>query len=400
MTNRKGNKRNKNFVDCSQLKVGMEVENYPAMCQLLGEVERKGGNSREAHKKKWSRFFKYAQNGHKFTILEIYKTPLPDRDKRKEKFGTYAGYIRFLLLKCVLQEADNCLILPKYQWWQRLGMVNENFNQYLPHKDRELSKGELIVANSEKRRFLGLKKTISEKYNIPIDSDDISFFLELAEGKLREILNNAITSLENRRLIKRDEIFKIRMADGSVEFVTNSEKELMGEILDLQNQTLNKMGFSGYQNVIAAGQRFRYYRELQMLAIGTHFIEGHPELSWNNIYELTRIVFSQNRKELERQLFLTVDELLKNDTLEIEYKQKLNENVIKALSDLIEDERATYWGQSNPMDFIKSDDDNTALTEALYHNKNFKDRVRSKDNFVEIQNRLVDCLVKLIVIDD
>ncbi|MCM1168148.1 MAG: hypothetical protein NC299_18210 [Lachnospiraceae bacterium] len=395
MANQKSKKYNMNFVNCSRLSVGMEVDNYPAMCKLLGEPERSGGNSIKAHKKKWQRFFKYEQNGHRFTILEIYETPLPDRDKRREKFGIYAGYIRFLLLKCVLQTKDNCLILPKYQWWERLSMVNGNFNQYLPCKDRELSNGELKVANSEKNRFSELERKIAEKYNLPIDSNDVSFFYELAQGKLREILNNALKSLKNKRLINCDDIFKIRMADGSIEYVTNSEKKLMGEILDLQNQALDKIGFRSYQNVVAANQTFRYYRELQLLAINTHLVEGHPELSWNNIYELTRIVFSKNRRELERQLFLTVEELLEDDTLESEYKQGLNENVVKALTDLIRDERISCLGDPNIMDFTKRDGGITVSAESLYHNEKFKNKVRNKDKFVEIQNSLIDCLIAI-----
>lgn len=401
MANRKRKKENKNFVDCSRLSVGMEVDNYPAMCQILGE-EKKGGDSKISQLAKWQRFFKYELNGHKFTILEIYETPLPVKDKRKEKFGIYSGYIRFLLLKCVLQTKDNYLLLPKYQWWELLGMTNENYKQYLPNKDREISKGELVIAKTEKKRFSSLEHIISDKYNIPIDSDDVSYFYEISQNKLREILNNAIASLKNRRLIKCDEVFKIRMADGSSEIVGSNERKLISEIVDLQNQALRNIGFEQYSDVVAAGQTFRYYRTLQLLVEGTHFVKDHPEESWHNIYEYTQIVFSQNRAEIERQLFQAAEELIQNDTLEAEYKKALNENVIIALNDIVKNEKSivvpgsnTYWGEPNPMICVYDDDDNINFAKALSRNEKFKNKVRIKDNFIKNQSVLIDYLIRL-----
>lgn len=404
MPNYKRKKENKNYVDCSRLSVGMVIDNYTKICQILGE-NKKGGESKKAQLKRWQRFFKFEQNGHKFVILEIYKNPLPDTDKRKNKFGTYSGYIRFLLLKCVLQQKDNCLLLPKYQWWELLGMTNGNFKEYLPQKDREISKDHnLKVAESEKKRFSDLEKKIAERYNLPIDGEDVSFFYEIAKKKLREILNNALASLKNRRLIKCDEVFVIRMKDGSSETVGSNEKKLISEIVDLQNQALHNIGFEQYSDVVAADQTFRYYKMLQLLIESTHTVKDQPEKSWHNVYEYTQIVFSKNRKEVKRQLFQTVEELIQNDALETENKRNLNNNVISALSDIIN----TSWGKPNPMDIVYDDDNiaddgdniandqgNLTFATALSYNERFKHKVRTKDNFVEIQNSLVDYLISI-----
>jgi len=395
MLNGKRKKGNKDYTDCSQISVGMTIPNYRALCMALGE-KIKTGESKKSQIRRWDRYFKYEKNKNAFTILEIYETPLPDSDKRKEKFGLYSGYIRFLLLKYVLQTKDNCVFLPKYRWWELLGMTNENYKQYLPYKDRDLFNGELTVAETEKTRFSSLERIISDKYNVPIDSEDVSFFYELSQKKLREILNNAIASLKNRRLIKCDEIFVIRMANGSSEIVGSNDKKLISEIVNLQNQALRNIGFERYSDVIAAGQTFRYYKTLQLLTESTHTIKNHPEKSWRNIYEYTQIVFSQNKEELERQLFQTAEELIQNDTLESEYKKALNDNVVIALNDIIKDEHVTYWGEPNPMNFINDDDDdNIALAEALYHNEKFKNKVKAKDNFLQIQNSLVDYLIDI-----
>lgn len=396
-------KENKDYTDCSQLSVGMTLPNYQALCKILGE-KPKTGNSKLSQIRKWERYFRYEKNKNAFTILEIYENPLPDTDKRKEKFGLFSGYIRFLLLKCVLQTKDNCVLLPKYQWWELLGMTNGNFKEFLPYKDREMSTDHnLKIADSEKTRFSRLEQKIAERYNLPIDSDDVSYFYEMAQKKLREILNNAIASLRNRRLIKCDEVFVIRMKDNSSEIIGSNEKKLISEIVNLQNQALQNIGFERYSDVVAAGQTFRYYKTLQLLVESTHTVKDQPEKSWHNIYEYTQIVFSQNRAEVERQFFQTVEELMQNDALETEYKKGLNENVIGALNNIINNDADTSWGEPNPMDIvhddsddnIADDQDNITLTSALSYNEKFKNQVRAKDNFKEIQNSLVDYLISI-----
>lgn len=43
-------------VDTSQLSEGLEVKNYRALCELVGE-EPKTGNGKKAQLKEWERFF-------------------------------------------------------------------------------------------------------------------------------------------------------------------------------------------------------------------------------------------------------------------------------------------------------------------------------------------------------
>lgn len=69
----------------------MVVKNYPELCELLGE-EIKTSNSKKAQLKKWSSYFSWDKNGHKYTIKEIYDNPLPVEDGRYN--GNARGTIR------------------------------------------------------------------------------------------------------------------------------------------------------------------------------------------------------------------------------------------------------------------------------------------------------------------
>lgn len=60
-------------------KVGDEIKNYKEMCKLLGEKVRTGG-ARENQLKRWSDYFSWEKNGHKFIIKEIFNNLFPSTD--------------------------------------------------------------------------------------------------------------------------------------------------------------------------------------------------------------------------------------------------------------------------------------------------------------------------------
>lgn len=69
----------------------MVVKNYRELCELLGE-EIKTSSSKKAQLKRWSRYFLWDKKGHKYTIKEIYDTPLAIEDRRFN--GNARGTIR------------------------------------------------------------------------------------------------------------------------------------------------------------------------------------------------------------------------------------------------------------------------------------------------------------------
>lgn len=61
-------------VDTSQLSEGLEVKNYRALCELVGE-EPKTGNGKKAQLKEWERFFavEKVKGSQKMIVTEIYE---------------------------------------------------------------------------------------------------------------------------------------------------------------------------------------------------------------------------------------------------------------------------------------------------------------------------------------
>ena len=71
------------------LEVG-EYKNYKAICEAMG-WKPVGGDTKVKHLKELESICKYHKDGYKFIIEEIYETPLPIVDKRKEylKFESF-----------------------------------------------------------------------------------------------------------------------------------------------------------------------------------------------------------------------------------------------------------------------------------------------------------------------
>ena len=71
------------------LEVG-EYKNYKAICEIMG-WKPVGGDTKVKHLKELESICKYTKDGYKFIVEEIYETPLPIVDNRKEylKFESF-----------------------------------------------------------------------------------------------------------------------------------------------------------------------------------------------------------------------------------------------------------------------------------------------------------------------
>lgn len=74
------------------LKQGQVIKSYRAMCNLLDEPIKNGGDSKQAQLKEWARYFKWHNEKYKFIIDEIYDEPLPKIDGRVNNGGNNTKY--------------------------------------------------------------------------------------------------------------------------------------------------------------------------------------------------------------------------------------------------------------------------------------------------------------------
>lgn len=74
-------------VDTSKLVIGKTVKNYKVLCELLGQ-EVKDGKAKKYQLENFKRYFEWEKVGQKFTIMDIYDTPLEKEDLRKLRNGS------------------------------------------------------------------------------------------------------------------------------------------------------------------------------------------------------------------------------------------------------------------------------------------------------------------------
>lgn len=85
---------NKYKIDSDKLTIGQEFKNYKTMCEYLGQKYiTHSKNSKNSQLKEWHRYINWTTSGQQITITEIYDTPLPRVDKRKDNgFKDFPDY--------------------------------------------------------------------------------------------------------------------------------------------------------------------------------------------------------------------------------------------------------------------------------------------------------------------
>ena len=201
------------IIDVSNLHVGQVFKNYKELCHALGEPI-KNGASKRAQLKEWERYFSYVKNGHKFIITEIFETPKPKQDKRKEGHNEtpYINLIEKLILDLLVQHKEKGnVFLSKNMLLKELKMINENYIYYR-NKRFKLSD------------FTGIPK-------IHIDE-----FYDTTDDTLTRNLERALNKLEKQSLLFWSRAMTVCFLDADV--ITNE----MGEIKLYKEIKINESG--------------------------------------------------------------------------------------------------------------------------------------------------------------
>lgn len=118
-------------VNTSKIVVGDIIKNYKEFCLRVGEPEKRG-NPREAQIKNWGYYIKFHKDGHKFIIDEIYKTPLPEEDRRSQgNHSIYSEYIKNLIMDLLVHNSfhnnERTLSFSTNALLKALDMINSNY---------------------------------------------------------------------------------------------------------------------------------------------------------------------------------------------------------------------------------------------------------------------------------
>lgn len=90
-SDRKSDLEKEDTLNVSGLSIGMTVKNYKVLCRLLGQ-ETTTGKAKQYQLKNFERYFAWEKAGQKFTIVDIYDTPLEKIDLRK--LGNNTGHYK------------------------------------------------------------------------------------------------------------------------------------------------------------------------------------------------------------------------------------------------------------------------------------------------------------------
>ena len=234
------------------LKVGMKVANYKALCGLLEEPV-KGGKSKEAQLKELSRHCKYTRSGNAFLIEEIYEVPTQQRDGRQK----YLYLIEPILLNYLAMRGKPSQELSWYKWFQELGLVDSRIYDDEACEDEVASWG--------------------------MSSYSLFRLRNLGKNKMREILVSALKNMKKRGLINYEEHWRIITRDKVTRVATEWDvqyiKRVQQTVLEeLGCESMNVLGLSPRLNrefgektheIFNKGMRWRsVFKELKIEVCG------------------------------------------------------------------------------------------------------------------------------------
>ena len=151
------------------LEVG-EYKNYKAICEAMG-WKPVGGDTKVKHLKELESVCKYTKDGYKFIIEEIYETPLPIVDKRKE-------YLKFESFKVDENKCNNKGIYmirlnnevyigsTTYGFRKRFMQHKNNWKQNMPYTEDLIKRGGVfsILHDMSDIEDIELIRQVEEEY--------------------------------------------------------------------------------------------------------------------------------------------------------------------------------------------------------------------------------------------
>lgn len=273
-------------VNINNLTPNSTVTNYKEMCQLLDE-KVSTGKSRQLQLERWSHYFNYEKEGHKFIIHEIYETPLPfETFQRKPRTGKYITYIEPIILHLLFKQNGDFYYSTKTNLLRDLGMVNENYKN------------------------LGLREIEKIIPNIYITNNYINNFYNLVDLRLLQIVGSALKSLAKRHVIiyTQEKVATIKIK-GFIKELPLTTPDLEEKLHEIENLALQNLNYSTIEEVRKNMKWQKFYELCNIYA---------KQYGWNNIY--SRYKISLNPECPIDFSILTKEYLLK-------MKQQLNETI-------------------------------------------------------------------------
>lgn len=339
------------------LEVGQVIKNYKELCAVLG-IEARTGKGRILNHKEFDRYFKYNKQGQKYIITNIYDNPKEKEDNRKNNKGgnnrVYCDDIEKMILHILCnQDKDTKVIdFSTNQLLLAINMINEN---YKVGRTRVPKLSEILELPTE---------MIYEFYNST--NTELKRKVERTLNKMqRQSLikwSKSVNIQKHINILDKNELGEVVGIIGKrVEHreATDAEKQL---ILKIERATLDDMGLNDKRAVFLQGRWNTFKKEVEK-----KLKERNTNIEY--YYDTYKIIFDP--------LYIPtyLDNVENYDIKEV--GESLNKKVVKGLK------------VGHTKKYNNAKDKDVTLFDI------YQDRIptRSKDNYVEISNKLVDNLI-------
>lgn len=228
----------------SELWVGREFKNYKEICATMGWTVYKGGStSFKAQIKELGVHCNWQRSGHKYIITEVYGQALEKKDGRKgnvrrNETQELAEQVLINLMANAEQVngSNKVLRITKFQLFQSLGLINQNFNICFKHPDITQ---ELLETSSVATRY----------------------FLERTYDKADDKVKTLFKNMEKRNLLIKHDVIIYCDSNGDLK---KADEDIEALIVSVKRKCMNDMGYEANdtENSIIADGRWQEYSKM------------------------------------------------------------------------------------------------------------------------------------------
>lgn len=273
-------------MNIGNLRNNMVVKNYKELCNIL-EIPIVSGNSKLKQLKELELYCTYYKQGNKIIIDKLREKP---KVKPINKNSKYIELIGDILVNYLYAECKNTgynITLSLGNIMEIVGLVNSNY----------------AVGNRH-------KKELSQILNVNILS--VYYFYNTTKGEFKNIIERALKSLQNRRVLFYKQVKTICIKEGNCKKYIVADTEQEQEILNIEKQVLREMGYNNLSKLWLSGKIKTFQRKVKKLmpvdwiyyfnSYNLNIGDVALEIEYNSIKETKEKLNNKSIEKVEKSL--------------------------------------------------------------------------------------------------
>jgi len=347
---------------------------------MLCIEQKKNTNSKNSQLKELECLLNINKNKSKYTITEIYLTPLEKQDGRAHNSSgnktEYIKTIELLILDLLVQETNNGnIFLSRNKLLLSLAMINENF-AYCKERIPKLSQYTDIQKQTVEEWYLSTGNMLKRNLEKALDNlRSQALVMWSSELTVCDLVPIGINE-ENQNLIINKQVIKDEYGEELVEYklsntikynhreATRDEKKF---ILRTERETMESMGFTNKQEVIRNSMWSEFKNIIDDIIL--------DELKIGYYYNSYKVICNEDHIIKQRNKLLGQ---LSKEEREM-HCQILNDDIVKRLHSNVEKKQNRAKKKDDEWEFEEHSDRNITR--------------RIQDTYISDSDKLVDSLI-------